>query len=60
MVSFEWILLFYKQYVTWKLKQPKNAYFSKPDLMGLKDKMVKVRIEEGGFLIFISTQLQGI
>ena len=60
MGGFQCIPWLYKHYDTWKLTQPKDAHFFKPDITGLKDKMVKVRMETGDLLIFNSTQPHGI
>ena len=60
MGGFQCIPWLYKNYNLWKKSQPKNRDRFKPDVSGLKDKIVKVPLEAGDLLIFNSTQPHGI
>ncbi|MFL2629522.1 MAG: phytanoyl-CoA dioxygenase family protein, partial [Flavobacteriaceae bacterium] len=55
MGGFQCIPWLYKNYNLWKKSQPKNRDRFKPDVSGLKDKIVKVPLEAGDLLIFNST-----
>ncbi len=50
----------YRNYDTWKLTQPEDRNRFKPDISGLEDKLVKVKMEAGDLLIFNSSQPHGI
>ena len=60
MGGFQCIPWLYKNYNLWKKSQPKNRDRFKPDVSGLKDKIVKVPLEAGDLLIFNSTLPHGI
>ena len=60
MGGFQCIPWLYKNYNIWKKSQPKNRDRFKPDISGLKDKIVKVPLEAGDLLIFNSTLPHGI
>ena len=60
MGGFQCIPWLYKNYNLWKKSQPKNRDRFKPDISGLKDKIVKVPLEVGDLLIFNSTLPHGI
>ena len=60
MGGFQCIPWLYKNYNIWKKSQPKNRDRFKPDISGLKDKIVKVPLEVGDLLIFNSTLPHGI
>ncbi|MBK78855.1 MAG: phytanoyl-CoA dioxygenase [Flavobacteriaceae bacterium] len=60
MGGFQCIPWLYKNYNLWKKSQPKNRDRFKPDVSGLKDKIVKVPLETGDLLIFNSTLPHGI
>ena len=60
MGGFQCIPWLYKNYNLWKKSQSKNRDRFKPDVSGLKDKIVKVPLEAGDLLIFNSTLPHGI
>jgi ectoine hydroxylase-related dioxygenase (phytanoyl-CoA dioxygenase family) len=60
MGGFQCIPWLYKNYDSWKLTQPKDRDRFKPDISGLEDKLVKVKMEAGDLLIFNSSQPHGI
>tara|TARA_B100001250_G_scaffold122838_1_gene104326 strand:- start:381 stop:1328 length:948 start_codon:yes stop_codon:yes gene_type:complete len=60
MGGFQCIPWLYKNYNLWKKSQPKNRDRFKPDVSGLKDKIVKVPLQAGDLLIFNSTLPHGI
>lgn len=60
MGGFQCIPWLYRNYNTWKLTQPKDRDRFQPDISGLADKIVKVRMQAGDLLIFNSTQPHGI
>lgn len=60
MGGFQCIPWLYRNYDTWKLSQPKDRNRFQPDLEGLEDKIVKVKMEAGDLLIFNSTEPHGI
>ena len=60
MGGFQCIPWLYRNYETWKLDQPENRDRFKPDVSGLQDKIVKVKMEAGDLLIFNSLQPHGI
>tara|TARA_R110000868_G_scaffold40008_1_gene138739 strand:- start:2471 stop:3466 length:996 start_codon:yes stop_codon:yes gene_type:complete len=60
MGGFQCIPDLYRNYDTWKLTQPEDRNRFKPDVTGLEDKFVKVKMDAGDLLIFNSTQPHGI
>lgn len=60
MGGFQCIPDLYRNYDTWKLTQPEDRDRFKPDVKGLEDKFVKVKMNAGDLLIFNSTQPHGI
>ena len=50
----------YRTYDTWKLTQPADRNRFQPDVTGLEEHIVKVKMEAGDLLIFNSTQPHGI
>ena len=60
MGGFQCIPWLYRNYDSWKLTQPEDRDHFKPDVSGLEDKIVKVKMEAGDLLIFNSTQPHGI
>jgi ectoine hydroxylase-related dioxygenase (phytanoyl-CoA dioxygenase family) len=60
MGGFQCIPELYRNYDTWKLTQPEDRNRFKPDITGLEDKLVKVKMDAGDLLIFNSTQPHGI
>ncbi len=60
MGGFQCIPDLYRNYDTWKLTQPEDRNRFKPDITGLEDKLVKVKMDAGDLLIFNSTQPHGI
>lgn len=60
MGGFQCIPWLYRNYDSWKLMQPGDRDHFQPDISGLEDKIVKVRMEAGDLLIFNSTQPHGI
>ena len=60
MGGFQCIPWLYRNYDTWKLRQPEHRDRFQPDISGLEDKIVKVKMEAGDLLIFNSTEPHGI
>jgi hypothetical protein len=60
MGGFQCIPELYRNYDTWKLTQPEDRDRFTPDITGLEDKIVKVKLEAGDLLIFNSTEPHGI
>lgn len=60
MGGFQCIPWLYRNYETWKQTQPADRNHFQPDLQGLEDKIVKVKMEAGDLLIFNSLQPHGI
>ncbi|KAG1647867.1 putative sulfate transporter YbaR [Nymphon striatum] len=60
MGGFQCIPWLYRNYDTWKLSQPEDRDRFQPNLDGLEDKIVKVKMEAGDLLIFNSTEPHGI
>lgn len=60
MGGFQCIPWLYRNYDTWKQSQPVDRDRFQPDITGLEDKLVKVKMEAGDLLIFNSTQPHGI
>lgn len=60
MGGFQCIPWLYRNYDTWKLTQPEDRDRFKPDVSGLQDRIVKVKMEAGDLLIFNSTEPHGI
>lgn len=60
MGGFQCIPELYRNYDTWKLTQPADRNRFQPDITGLEDKLVKVKMDAGDLLIFNSTQPHGI
>lgn len=60
MGGFQCIPELFRTYDTWKLTQPKDRDRFQPDITGLEDKIVKVKMEAGDLLIFNSLQPHGI
>ena len=60
MGGFQCIPWLYRNYDTWKMNQPEDRDHFKPDVAGLEDKLVKVKMEAGDLLIFNSTEPHGI
>ncbi|MEM1258247.1 MAG: phytanoyl-CoA dioxygenase family protein [Bacteroidota bacterium] len=60
MGGFQCIPWLYRNYDTWKLTQPEDRDHFQPDVTGLEDRIVKVKMEAGDLLIFNSTQPHGI
>ncbi len=60
MGGFQCIPWLYRNYDTWKLSQPEDRNHFQPNLEGLEDKIVKVKMEAGDLLIFNSTEPHGI
>ena len=60
MGGFQCIPWLYRNYETWKQTQPADRDHFQPDVSGLEDKIVKVKLEAGDLLIFNSTQPHGI
>ena len=60
MGGFQCIPWLYRNYDSWKLTQPDDRDHFKPDISGLEDKIVKVKLNAGDLLIFNSTQPHGI
>jgi len=60
MGGFQCIPWLYKNFDTWKLRQPEDRNRFKPDTTELEDKIVKVPMETGDLLIFNSTEPHGI
>lgn len=60
MGGFQCIPELYRNYDTWKLTQPKDRNYFQPDIRGLENEIVKVKLEAGDLLIFNSTLPHGI
>ena len=60
MGGFQCIPELYRTYDSWKLTQPEDRDHFKPDVSGLEDEIVKVKLEAGDLLIFNSSQPHGI
>jgi hypothetical protein len=60
MGGFQCIPWLFRNYDTWKLTQPEDRDHFKPDVKGLEDKFVKVKLRAGDLLIFNSLQPHGI
>ncbi len=60
MGGFQCIPELFRTYDTWKLTQPEDRDRFKPDIRGLEDNLVKVKMEAGDLLIFNSCQPHGI
>jgi ectoine hydroxylase-related dioxygenase (phytanoyl-CoA dioxygenase family) len=60
MGGFQCIPWLFQHYDTWKLTQPKDRDRFQPDISGMEDKIVKVRLEAGDLLIFNSSLPHGI
>ncbi len=60
MGGFQCIPALYRTYDSWKLTQPQDRDRFKPDVSGLEEHIVKVKLEAGDLLIFNSTQPHGI
>ena len=60
MGGFQCIPWLYRNYHKWKLTQPDDRDHFQPDIRGLEDKIVKVKMKAGDLLIFNSTQPHGI
>ena len=60
MGGFQCIPWLYRNYDTWKLSQPEDRNHFQPDVTGIEDKIVKVKLNAGDLLIFNSTQPHGI
>ncbi|MEN8789651.1 MAG: phytanoyl-CoA dioxygenase family protein [Flavobacteriaceae bacterium] len=60
MGGFQCIPWLYRNYDSWKQSQPEDRDHFQPDISGLEDKIIKVKMEAGDLLIFNSTQPHGI
>lgn len=60
MGGFQCIPWLYRNYDSWKLTQPVDRDRFQPNLDGLEDKIVKVKMQAGDLLIFKSTEPHGI
>ncbi len=60
MGGFQCIPWLFQNYDTWKLDQPKDRNRFQPDISGIEDKLVKVKLEAGDLLIFNSCLPHGI
>jgi len=60
MGGFQCIPWLYRNYDSWKLSQPEDRDRFQPDISGIADKIVKVKLEAGDLLIFNSTEPHGI
>jgi hypothetical protein len=60
MGGFQCIPELFRTYDTWKLTQPDDRNHFQPDITGLEDKIVKVKLEAGDLLIFNSSEPHGI
>lgn len=60
MGGFQCIPELFRTYDIWKLTQPEDRDRFKPDISGLEDELVKVKMEAGDLLIFNSCQPHGI
>tara|TARA_R110001583_G_scaffold883_2_gene7938 strand:- start:2186 stop:3160 length:975 start_codon:yes stop_codon:yes gene_type:complete len=60
MGGFQCIPWLYRNYDSWKSTQPEDRDHFQPNIEGLEDKIVKVKLKAGDLLIFNSTQPHGI
>ncbi|MEJ2583735.1 MAG: phytanoyl-CoA dioxygenase family protein [Robiginitalea sp.] len=60
MGGFQCIPWLYRNYETWKKTQPEDRDHFQPDISGLEDKLVKVKLRAGDLLIFNSLLPHGI
>jgi len=60
MGGFQCIPELYRTYDSWKLTQPEDRDYFKPDITGLEDEIVKVSLMAGDLLIFNSSEPHGI
>jgi len=60
MGGFQCIPWLFRNYETWKTTQPKDRNPFQPDITGLEDKIVKVKVEAGDLVIWDSRQPHGI
>jgi len=60
MGGFQCIPELFRTYDTWKLTQPADRNRFQPDITGLEQYLVKVKLEAGDLLIFNSSQPHGI
>ncbi len=60
MGGFQCIPELYRTYDTWKLTQPTDRNRFRPDITGLEDQLVKVKLNAGDLLIFNSLLPHGI
>jgi hypothetical protein len=60
MGGFQCIPWLYRNYDQWKQTQPKDRDRFQPDISGLEDKIVKVKLRRGDLLIFNSLLAHGI
>jgi len=60
MGGFQCIPWLFRNYESWKRSQPTDRNRFQPDITGLEDKLVKVKLEAGDLLIFNSLQPHGI
>ncbi len=60
MGGFQCIPWLYRNYETWKMTQPEDRNRFLPDVSGLEEHLVKVKMEAGDLLIFNSLQPHGI
>lgn len=60
MGGFQCIPWLFRNYDSWKLSQPKERDYFKPDISGLEDRIVKVPLKAGDLLIFNSSLPHGI
>jgi hypothetical protein len=60
MGGFQCIPWLFRNYEEWKLTQPADRNRYQPDMTGLEDKLVKVKMEAGDLLIFNSLLPHGI
>lgn len=60
MGGFQCIPWLYRNYESWQETQPADRNKFQPDITGLEDKLVKVKMEAGDLLIFNSLQPHGI
>lgn len=60
MGGFQCIPWLFQNYDSWKLDQPEDRNRFQPDITGLEDRIVKVKLEAGDLLIFNSCLAHGI
>lgn len=60
MGGFQCIPWLYRNYDSWKLRQPEDRDHFQPDVSDLSEHIVKVKLNAGDLLIFNSTQPHGI